>query len=121
MLGTFTMRSRGKINGRLAWLGLSLATGLLLSTAMLGLILAGSDGTEPRGICKFVAGDDGFLPLNPNEGGTHSYSCNVNITLATFYIGMLGVLFSVFVFYGGMVFIWFKSIYSGLRAHKSQR
>lgn len=115
------MKSRGKIEFRLGWLGASLAVGLLLSTAMLGLILAGSDGTEPRGICRFVDGDSGFLPLNPNEGGTRSYSCNVNMTPATFYIGTLGVLFAVFVFYGGMVFNWIGSIYSGLRASKSRR
>lgn len=115
------MKGRGKINARLAWLGISLAVGVLLSVAVLGRILAGSDGTEPWVICRFVAGDDGLLPLDPNEGGTRSYSCNVNITLATFYIGALGVLFSVFVFYGRAVFNWVESIYYGLRALKSRR
>lgn len=121
MSGTFTMKSCGKIEFRLGWLGASLVVGFLLSTVVLGLIFAGSDGTEPRGICEFVDGAGGFLPLNPNEGGTRSYSCSVNMTLAAFYIGTLGVLLSVFVFYGGMVFNWVGSIYAGLRASKSQR
>lgn len=78
-------------------LGLPLGLGLVSSAIMLGLIIIGSDGTEPRGICEFVGGDGGLLPLNPNKGGTYSYSCDLNISLAAFYISVLGAGLSVFV------------------------
>lgn len=78
-------------------LGLPLVFGLVSGAIMLGLIIVGSDGTEPRGICEFVGGDGGFLPLNPNKGGTYSYSCDLNMPLAAFYILAIGVGLSVFV------------------------
>jgi hypothetical protein len=50
------------------------------------LILAGSDGTEPRGLCEFVTGSNGLLALNPNSGGTVQYSCDLNWTQFASYI-----------------------------------
>lgn len=91
------MNNRARISFHLRGLALSLAVGLLLSGIMLGFILAASDGTEPRGVCAFVAGDAGLLPLNPNEGGTHAYSCDPNVSLAAMYIAIPGMALAVLV------------------------
>lgn len=73
--------------------------GFVLSALMLGLVLAGSDGAEPRGVCMFVAGDGGLLPLDPNTGGTYAYSCNLNVPLAALYVSLPGLFFSLFLFH----------------------
>ena len=57
---------------------LAVSVSALMALVPLVLILVGSNGTEPRGICRFVEGSAGLLPLDPNAGGTHSYSCNLN-------------------------------------------
>ena len=98
------MKRRGTISLLALKLGLPLVLGLLSSAIMLGLILAGSDGTEPRGLCEFVGGDKGFFPLNPNKGGTYTYSCDLNISLTTFYILVLGAGLSVFIYFVPMLF-----------------
>lgn len=54
------------------------ASAVVVAAVPVILILAGSDGTEPRGLCTFVEGSNGLLPFNPNAGGTHPYSCDVN-------------------------------------------
>ena len=82
-----------------------LVLGLISSAIILGLIIAGSDGTEPRGLCEFVGGDKGFLPLNPNKGGTYTYSCDLNISLTTFYILVLGAGLSVFIYFVPKLFL----------------
>lgn len=97
MWGGCIVRRRGMISSLAVRLGMPLVLGLVSSAIMLGLIIVGSDGTEPRGICEFVGGDGGFLPLNPNKGGSYSYSCDLNISLAAFYISVIGVGLSVFV------------------------
>ena len=84
---------------------MSLLLGLISGAVMLGLILVGSDGTEPRAICEFVNGGNGFLPLNPNKGGIYSYSCNLNISLATFYILSFGAIVSVFIYYASTLLL----------------
>ena len=95
----YIVKSRGKINVLALRMSLSLAVGLVASALMLGLVLMGSDGTEPRGICKFVGGDAGVLPLNPNKGGTYSYSCDLNMALAALYILVPGMALSVLVYF----------------------
>lgn len=45
-----------------------------------------SNGTEPRDACTYVVGTNGLIPLNPNEGGTVSYSCDPNFGIIVFYI-----------------------------------
>lgn len=78
--------------------------GLVAGVLVLGLMLVGSDGTEPRGVCEFVSGDAGLLPLDPNEGGTQSYSCDLNLSLAAFYILIPGMALSVlFYFSAGLL------------------
>lgn len=72
---------------------------------MLGLILGASDGTEPRGVCAFVAGDAGLLPLNPNEGGTHAYSCDPNVTLAAMYVALPGMILAILVHFMPRLFL----------------
>lgn len=89
------MKGHGRISFLALRLGLPLVLGLVASAILLGLMLAGSDGTEPRGVCEFVSGDAGLLPLNPNEGGTYSYSCDPNLSLAVFYILVAGMALSV--------------------------
>lgn len=80
------------------------AAGLLAGVLVLGLVLAGSDGTEPRGICDFVAGTGGLLPVDPNTGGSQGYSCNPNMGLAAFYSLGFGAMLSVALAAGWSVF-----------------
>ncbi len=70
----------------------ALACSLALAAFPVALILAQSDGTEPRGLCEFVAGSQGLLPLNPNAGGTHPYSCDLNWLRSAFYVVPLAML-----------------------------
>lgn len=91
-----------KNRGRTIRLGLRLVLpfglGFLLSCVILALIVTGSEGTEPRGVCTFVAGDSGLLPLDPNDGGAHEYSCSVDLGLAVFYIFSMGMVISAVFF-----------------------
>lgn len=61
-----------------------------LGLAILGTILIPTDGTEPRGVCVFVDGDEGLLPLNPNTDDTYVYSCDLNWELGVFYVSVFG-------------------------------
>ena len=92
-----------KNHGRTIRCGLRLVLpfglGFLLGCVMLGLVLTASDGTEPRGVCMFVAGDSGFLPLDANSGGTNVYSCNLNVRLAVLYVALPGIVFTVLLLY----------------------
>ena len=92
-----------------------LVLGLISGAIVLGLILVGSDGTEPRGICEFVGGDTGLLPLDPNKGGTYSYSCNINISLTAFYILVLGAGLSVFIYFVPKLFMALFYAFTNLR------
>lgn len=70
----------------------AIACSLVLAAFPVVLILVQSDGTEPRGLCEFVAGSQGLLPLNPNAGGTHPYSCDLNWLRSAFYVVPLAML-----------------------------
>lgn len=63
----------------------------ICGVVVLGSIIIPSDWTEPRDICIFVEGTGGLLPVNPNEGGSIVYSCDVNWRLASFYIAVFGL------------------------------
>jgi hypothetical protein len=65
---------------------LSMTCGIIVLSA----ILVPSEGTEPRDICILVEGTQGLLPINPNEGGSIVYSCDINWDLALFYIAVFG-------------------------------
>lgn len=98
------MKSPGRNRPLVFRATLALLLGLLVSSTLLGLMLVQSDGTEPRGVCAFVSGDAGLLPLDPNEGGTYSYSCEPNAPLAVFYVLVPGTGLSVlFYFLAGLV------------------
>ena len=109
------MKRRGTISFLALRLGLPLVLGMISSAVMLGLIIAGSDGTEPRGICEFVGGDSGLLPLNPNKGGTYSYSCDLNISLTAFYILGPGAGLSVFIYFVPKLFLALFYAFTNLR------
>ncbi len=64
---------------------------------MLAVVLIDTAGTHPKGICEFVENRYGLLPLNPKGADMGEVSCNPNIALAAFYIGLPGFVFSVFV------------------------
>lgn len=53
------------------WLSLSLAGGI--ATVAVELI----HRDFGRELCDYVKGTGGMLPINPNEGGTIVYSCNL--------------------------------------------
>jgi len=55
-------------------------------------MLLPSGGTESRGVCDFVEGTRGLLPLNPNEGGSVVYSCDPNFGLLSWYVFMPAVI-----------------------------
>lgn len=86
------MKQRRRYNPITIELAVSLAVGLVASLAFLLSMLLPSGGTEPRGVCDFVQGTGGLLPLNPNEGGTIVYSCNPNFGLLFWYISMPAVI-----------------------------
>lgn len=83
---------------------------------MLGAILVGSDGTEPRGVCSFVAGDGGLFPLDPNLGGTLSYSCDPDFPLVTFYVTLVGLALSIPVYFIPRVLLFILDPVGRLRA-----
>ena len=62
----------------------------ICGTIVLSSIFLPSNGTEPRDVCIVVEGTQGFLPINPNEGGTIVYSCDIKWDLALFYIAVFG-------------------------------
>ncbi len=112
------MKSLGRNNSLALRASLSLLLGLIAGVLVLGLMLVGSDGTEPRGICEFVGGDAGLLPLDPNEGGTHSYSCDLNLSLAAFYILIPGMALSVLFYFSTGLFL---SAWRPLAEYRSHR
>lgn len=59
--------------------------GLLVGVTGFLSIFLGTDGTRPAGVCTFLEGEGGLLPLNPNEGGSIAYSCTPNWSLLLFY------------------------------------
>jgi len=71
---------------------LALVCSVAIAAIPVFLILAGSDGTEPRGLCEFVTGSNGLLALNPNSGGTVQYSCDLNWTQFASYVLPLSIL-----------------------------
>lgn len=77
----------------------SIATSLLIGTAaslaIFFSILIDTDGTFPRDVCEFLPGADGLLPLNPNSGGSVDYSCNPNIAVSAFYIGLPAIFLAL--------------------------
>lgn len=101
-------------------LGLPVVLGLITSAIVFGSILVGSDGTEPRGICEFVGGDAGLLPLDPNKGGTYSYSCNLNIPLAAFYIFVIGAGLSVLFYFSFRLFLVVIYPFAGRRISRNE-
>lgn len=107
------MKNLGRISVLAVRLSLSLALGIVFSAVLLGFMLVGSDGTEPRGICVFVNGDNGLLPLNPNNGGTHYYSCDLNISLTAFYVLVTGIMLAILIFYTPRIFLFVISFFTG--------
>lgn len=103
------MKNPGRIRHHFLWPGFSLALGLTVGVLVLGLMLTGSDGTEPRGVCTFVRGDAGHLSFDPNEGGTYSYSCDLNMTLAAFYILVPGSGLAVLFYLAARIFRFSRS------------
>ena len=67
----------------------------ICGTVVLSSIFLPSDGTEPRDVCIVVEGTQGLLPINPNEGGTIVYSCDIKWDLALFYIAIFGFPLSI--------------------------
>ena len=84
-----------------------ISIGILLSAITFGSILVGSNGLEPNGVCDFVEGSDGLLPLNPNLGGTIIYSCDPNWGPLVFRVFILGLVISMFL---GVFWIAFRRI-----------
>ncbi len=81
------------------------ACSLFLGVVILATILLPTGGTEPRGICDFVEGTGGLLPLNPDDGGDYSYSCNPDWSLTLFYIFGFGAPVSVILMSVGLVIL----------------
>lgn len=76
----------------------SFAIGVVAGVVPLVDDMWGSGGLVPRGICHFVVGTGGLLPLNPNEGGTVVYSCNPDWPLVTFYILIVAIPLAILLF-----------------------
>lgn len=74
--------------------GLAAATliGVLVGVIVVGQILWVSDGLQPAGVCDFDAYGEGWLPLNPNAGGSTVYSCTPNLGLFAFYAAFPALL-----------------------------
>ncbi|WP_419797344.1 MAG: hypothetical protein ACNI26_13595 [Terasakiella sp.] len=68
--------------------------GVLFGCLLIATILIQSDGLEPSGVCEIVSGTEGLLPLNPNEGGIHIYSCNPDFLSAFLYACLAGIIFT---------------------------
>lgn len=96
-----TVKQRRRHNPITIEFAVSMAVGLVASLALLLSMLLPSGGTEPRGICDFVEGTQGLLPLNPNEGGSVVYSCDPNFVLLLWYIFMPAVI---------VASVWFLSV-----------
>lgn len=47
-----------------------------------------------RELCDYVSGASGMLPINPNEGGTTAYSCNLKPRLTGLYVFYYAVFWS---------------------------
>lgn len=94
---------RRKFRRFAADLALSLAIGVATGFFLLVWTMSSSDWTRPAGVCDFVVGTGGLLPLNPNEGGT-VYSCNPDL------IQMLVHLLLPAPFFAGLAFILIKAI-----------
>lgn len=47
-----------------------------------------------RELCDYVSGTSGMLPINPNEGGTIAYSCNLKPQITGRYVFYYSVFWS---------------------------
>lgn len=79
--------------------------GVLFGCILIAAILVQSNGLEPSGICNIVNGNDGLLPLNPNEGGATQYSCDPNFLSGFMYACFAAVIITPFL----MLIAWGKS------------
>lgn len=75
------IKQRRRFNPITIEFGVSLTIGLAASLFLLASEMIYSDWTRPNGICDFVEGTGGLLPLNPNAGGTVVYSCDPDLAL----------------------------------------
>lgn len=78
---------------------------VLLGCVLVAVILAESKGLEPSGVCDIVNGNDGLLPLNPNEGGVTQYSCDPDFILGFMYACLAAVIITPLL----MLIAWGKS------------
>lgn len=76
----------------------SMLFGMLLPAAVFGSILLRTDGTEPRDFCIPTERDSGLLVLQMNSGGQVPYACELNWSLAMFYILPSAILFGILFF-----------------------
>ena len=70
----------------------SILIGVLVGVIVVGQVLWVSDGLQPAGVCDFDAYGEGWLPLNPNAGGSTVYSCTPSLGLFAFYAAFPALL-----------------------------
>ncbi len=72
---------------RAAFLAFLLVTVLLSVAAGVAAVSNGLAYNEfGRELCDYVRGNSGMLPINPDEGGTILYSCNLRPGITALYV-----------------------------------